>query len=167
MAPEQARGAEVDARTCFRSAPFSTRWLPDGRHLAAQQQPSFWMPFEPATPAYPRAQSTDTGGTRPRYGEGLAGRIARCGTRQPPLKADLKLAENQPNRSGASRSRRSTYAAGAALAVVIAAAVYAICRQPRAAPQWTQLTAFEQAAHPALSPNGRMLAFPSGAGSIL
>ncbi|HXS96866.1 MAG TPA: protein kinase [Candidatus Limnocylindrales bacterium] len=172
MSPEQALGQRVDARSdIFSFGTVLYEMLTGRRPFTGVNQAGVYSAI---LRAEPRPPGQLIAAPLPR---GLEAVVLRCLRKEPEHRfqtaAELKLALEDIARGGASRKRRWPLAVAAA-AVVVAAAAVALFLSRRPAPlqpgSLTQIT-FDGgiAATPAISPDGKLLAFASdraGAGSI-
>src|SRR5688572_382930 len=166
MSPEQARGLEVDIRTdiwafgCVLFEMLSGRKAfgadadSDSTEKVLAREPD-WAALPARTPVKVRAL------------------LRRCLEKDPARRLQtIAEAHQLADRllGGGSLARRVAAAAGAAAVLATAAIIYAWSQPPRQADrsEWVQLTKFADAAtQPALSPDGRTLAFIRGPGSTL
>ena len=164
MSPEQARGKEVDKRTdiwafgCLlyelltEKRAFPGETLPDTIAAILAREPD-WKPLPAATPA--------------RIRELLRLCLEKDADRRPQNVVDIRREmEEVQAEPGQRRVRRWILAAVAivTLAIAFAAAVWMRGRsRPADRSEWTRLTHFpDSVSQPALSPDGRMLAFVRG-----
>ena len=165
MSPEQARGQAVDARTDLWAFGCVLYEMLTGRRAFSGQTVSDTMARilerEPDWTAIPRATPTT-----------VRELVRRCLKKDPfERPADISMVREVLDRARvASRHParfRTAALVGAAAVVALSVAVFAWFRSDRLAPtdatQWQQLTNFPDAAvQPALSADGRMLAFIRG-----
>ena len=166
MSPEQARGLNVDARTdiwafgCVLFEMLSGRKAfgadadSDSKEKVLAREPD-WTALPARTPVKVR------------------GLVRRCLEKDPARRLQtIAEAHHLIDRllKGGSLTRRVAAAAVAVAVLAIAAIIYVWSQSPRRtdSSDWVQLTKFaDSATQPAISPDGRMLAFIRGPGSTL
>jgi len=182
MSPEQAQGQEIDARTdlwslgviYYESLTGATPFHADSNigvlHAIVTKEPSPLLQFRPDTPPLANAIVLQSLAKDPadRY-QSASETIRDAST----LIATLSIA-SQTSTAGPSRFIMSAYYYVAVVLVLVAALAGAFfyrrssSANPPAVAQWEQLTFFtDSALYPALSPDGRMLAFIRGSDSFL
>ena len=168
MAPEQARGENVDSRADLFSLGAVLYEMATGR-----------QPFSGATPAInldavlnrtPRPAREVNPQISPELDRIISKALEKNRERRyqtaSDLAADLQFARHEI----ATGTWRWKYFAAGLLLIALFTAGYALYRQAWTAPpgvsQWTQLTAEEAAVQPALSPDGHRLTFLKGSGTF-
>ena len=166
MSPEQARGLDVDTRTDIWAFGCVLFEMLSGRKPFGADTDS-----DPATEV--SAREPDWTALPARTPAKVRGLLRRCLEKDPARRPQtIAEAHQLVDRllKGGRLTRRVAGAAVAAAVLAIAAIVYAWTQPPRQmnSSDWVQLTKFTDfASQPALSPDGRMLAFIRGPGSGL